>query len=64
MVEQLGSVQLAYATLPDGAVVVAEMRDRRPPAVGEDVRLAPGPGLRHVFAADGTAITDAEGPLA
>jgi ABC-type sugar transport system ATPase subunit len=57
LVEQLGSVQLAYVTLSDGTAVVAELRDRRPPAVGEAVRLAPGPGLRHVFDGAGLAVT-------
>ncbi|TNC65027.1 ABC transporter ATP-binding protein [Rubellimicrobium roseum] len=57
VVEQLGHVQLVYATLPDRTAIVAELRDRRPPAVGTDIPLAPGPGLRHVFDAQGLAIT-------
>jgi ABC-type proline/glycine betaine transport system ATPase subunit len=41
--------------------IVAELRDRRPPAVGTDVRLGPGPGIRHVFDAQGYSITLPEG---
>jgi ABC-type sugar transport system ATPase subunit len=61
VVEQLGAVQLVYATLRDGTSIVAELRDRRPPAVGSDVRLGPGPGIRHVFDAQGYSITLPEG---
>jgi len=61
VVEQLGSTQLAYATLADGTPAVAELRDRRPPAVGSDARFAVGPGIRHVFDAQGHAITLPEG---
>jgi ABC-type sugar transport system ATPase subunit len=61
VVEQLGAVQLVYATLQDGTTIVAELRDRRPPAVGSEVRLSPGPGIRHVFDAKGQAITLPEG---
>ncbi|WP_210529688.1 ABC transporter ATP-binding protein [Rubellimicrobium arenae] len=63
VVEQLGSVQLVYATVPDGTTVVAELRDRRAPAVGSEVPLVIGPGIRHVFDADGAAVTLPEGDL-
>jgi ABC-type sugar transport system ATPase subunit len=63
VVEQLGAVQLVYATLQDGTTLVAELRDRRPPEVGSEVRFAPGPGIRHVFDAQGFAITLPEGSL-
>jgi ABC-type sugar transport system ATPase subunit len=61
VVEQLGHVQLVYATLQDGTTIVAELRDRRPPAVDADVRLALGQGIRHVFDAQGYSITLPEG---
>jgi ABC-type sugar transport system ATPase subunit len=61
VVEQLGAVQLVYATLADGTTMVAELRDRRPPAVGADVRFALGPGIRHVFDAQELSITLPEG---
>ena len=61
VVEQLGSTQLAYATLLDGTTAVAELRDRRPPPVGHDARFAVSPGIRHVFDAQGHAITLPEG---
>ena len=61
VVEQLGAVQLVYATLQDGTTLVAELRDRRPPEVGTEVRFGPGPGIRHVFDAQGFAITLPEG---
>lgn len=63
VVEQLGAVQLVYATLQDGTTLVAELRDRRPPDVGAEVRFGPGPGIRHVFDAQGFAITLPEGAL-
>ena len=63
VVEQLGAVQLVYATLQDGTTLVAELRDRRPPAVGTDVRFDLGPGIRHVFDAKGYSITLPEGGL-
>jgi ABC-type sugar transport system ATPase subunit len=63
VVEQLGATQLAYSTLPDGTGLVAELRDRRPPAVGSDARFAIGPGIRHVFDAQGYSITLPEGPI-
>jgi ABC-type sugar transport system ATPase subunit len=63
VVEQLGHVQLVYATLSDGSTLVAELRDRRPPPVDAEVRFAPGPGIRHVFDAQGHAITLPEGAL-
>jgi ABC-type sugar transport system ATPase subunit len=61
VVEQLGSTQLAYATLLDGTTAVAELRDRRPPPVGHDARFAIAPGIRHVFDSQGHAITLPEG---
>jgi ABC-type sugar transport system ATPase subunit len=57
VVEQLGSVQLVYATLQDGTTVVAELRDRRPPQVGSEARFGLLPGIRHVFDAEGFAVT-------
>ena len=44
-----------------GLPLVAELRDRRPPVVGAEVRFGPGPGIRHVFDAHGFAITLPEG---
>ncbi len=61
VVEQLGHVQLVYATLLDGTTVVAELRDRRPPAVGTDVRFVLGSGIRHVFDPRGYSLTLPEG---
>jgi ABC-type sugar transport system ATPase subunit len=63
VVEQLGAVQLVYATLQDGSTIVAELRDRRPPAVDAEVRFGLLPGIRHVFDAEGHSITLPEGPL-
>jgi ABC-type sugar transport system ATPase subunit len=63
VVEQLGHVQLVYATLSDGSTLVAELRDRRPPPVDAEVRFGPGPGIRHVFDARGLAVTLPEGPV-
>ena len=57
LVEQLGSVQLVYATLADKTAVVAELRSGRGPAVGSTARFAPTSGTRHVFDAKGLAIT-------
>jgi multiple sugar transport system ATP-binding protein len=57
VVEQLGPVQLVYATLAGPPAVVAEVRGAAAPRVGEAVRLSPGPGLRHVFDAGGQAVT-------
>ena len=57
LVEQLGHVQLVYASLPDGTPLVAELRDRRPPKVDSAVRLGLGRGIRHVFDAKGFSIT-------
>ena len=61
VVEELGNVKLIYATLQDGQPVVAELRGRAAPKVGETVRLDFGAGQRHVFAEDGRAITLHEG---
>jgi ABC-type sugar transport system ATPase subunit len=63
VVEQLGSTQLVYATMPDGTTAVAELRDRRPPQVSTDARFGVAPGIRHVFDAQGYSITLPEGPL-
>ncbi len=58
LVEQLGNVQLVYASLADGQGVVAELRGAAAPKVGEAVRLALGQGIRHVFDAEGRAVTE------
>ena len=58
VVEQLGAMQLVYATLPDGTGIVAELRDGIAPALGSTSRFAIAPGIRHLFDADGAAITD------
>lgn len=62
MVEELGNVKLVYATLPGGHPVVAELRSAQLPRVGDAIRLALGDGQRHVFDAEGRAITLHEGP--
>jgi multiple sugar transport system ATP-binding protein len=58
VVEQLGAMQLVYATLPDGTSIVAELRDGIAPALGSTARFAIAPGIRHIFDAGGIAITD------
>ena len=57
VVEQLGAMQLVYATLADGTSIVAEQRGGAAPAIGAMVRFAIGDGIRHVFDADELAIT-------
>ena len=57
VVEELGSVKLVYATLQDGQAVVAELRDRVSPKVGDVEHFALNPGQRHVFDSTGKAIT-------
>ena len=57
VVEELGNVKLVYATLQDGQAVVAELRDRVSPKVGDVERFALNPGQRHVFNSTGQAIT-------
>ncbi|MDZ4068559.1 MAG: sn-glycerol-3-phosphate ABC transporter ATP-binding protein UgpC [Tabrizicola sp.] len=64
VVEELGNVKLIYATLPGGHPVVAELRSPALPKVGDAIRLALGDGQRHVFDAEGRAITLHEGPRA
>jgi ABC-type sugar transport system ATPase subunit len=63
VVEQLGSLQLVYATLADGTAIVAEQRGGKAPAIGAAIRFAIGSGIRHVFDGHGHAIT-AGTPLA
>ena len=58
VVEQLGAMQLVYATLPDGTGIVAEARDGNAPALGSTARFRVAPGIRHIFDTNGTAITD------
>jgi ABC-type sugar transport system ATPase subunit len=58
VVEQLGSMQLVYATLPGGTGVVAEVRDGNAPTIGSTARFGIAPGILHVFDANGAAITD------
>ena len=58
VVEQLGAMQLIYATLPDGTGIVAELRGGTAPALGSTARFAIAPGIRHLFDAQGAAITD------
>jgi ABC-type sugar transport system ATPase subunit len=57
VVEQLGSSQLVYATLVDGASIVSEVRGAVAPAIGSRVHFAIGAGIRHVFNGDDVAIT-------
>lgn len=57
VVEQLGSMQLVYATLADGTSIVAELRGGGAPAIGSVSRFAIGPGTRHVFDADKLSVT-------
>jgi len=57
VVEQLGAMQLVYATLPGGTAVVAELRDGAAPAIGSTVRFAISSGIHHVFDTSGIAIT-------
>jgi multiple sugar transport system ATP-binding protein len=62
VVEQLGAMQLVYATLPDGTSIVAELREGTTPVLGSTARFAMAPGIRHLFDSEGAAITDhAEG---
>jgi ABC-type sugar transport system ATPase subunit len=58
VVEQLGSMQLVYATLPGGTGIVAEVRDGNAPTIGSTARFGIAPGILHVFDANGAAITD------
>jgi ABC-type sugar transport system ATPase subunit len=61
VVEQLGAMQLIYATLTCGTGIVAELRDGAAPAIGSTARFAISAGIRHVFNTSGAAITaDAE----
>jgi ABC-type sugar transport system ATPase subunit len=62
VVEELGNVKLIYATLPGGHPVVAELRSLALPKVGDAIRLALAEGQRHVFDAEGLAITLHDGP--
>jgi ABC-type sugar transport system ATPase subunit len=55
--EELGNVKLVYATLAGGQSVVAELRGAPVPKVGEAIGLTLVQGQRHVFDADGRAIT-------
>lgn len=57
VVEQLGSMQLVYATLADGTSVVAELRGSKAPSIGSVARFAVCPGIRHVFDAGKVSIT-------
>ena len=62
VVEQLGAMQLVYATLPGGTTIVAELREGTAPVLGSTARFALAPGIRHLFDSAGTAVTDhAEG---
>ena len=64
VVEQLGSMQLVYATLADGTSVVAELRGGTAPAIGSVGRFAVGSGTRHVFGTDKLSITRHSGGVA
>jgi ABC-type sugar transport system ATPase subunit len=57
VVEQLGSMQLVYATLADGTSIVSELRGGAAPAIGSLARFTIGPGPRHVFDANALSIT-------
>ncbi len=57
VVEQLGSLQLVYATLADGTSIVSELRGGTAPAIGSIARFAIGPGTRHVFDDNTLSIT-------
>ncbi|WP_426232179.1 ABC transporter ATP-binding protein [Pararhizobium sp. DWP3-4] len=57
VVEQLGSMQLVYATLNDGTSIVSELRGGAAPVIGSVARFAIGPSTRHVFDADTLSIT-------
>ncbi|MFT4000859.1 MAG: sn-glycerol-3-phosphate ABC transporter ATP-binding protein UgpC [Rhizobium sp.] len=57
VVEQLGSLQLVYATLADGTSIVSELRGGAAPAIGSVARFAIGSGTRHVFDGDQSSIT-------
>ncbi|NKM00541.1 ABC transporter ATP-binding protein [Rhizobium leguminosarum] len=57
VVEQLGSLQLVYATLADGTAIVSELRGGAAPSIGSVARFAIGPGTRHVFDANKVSIT-------
>jgi multiple sugar transport system ATP-binding protein len=57
VVEQLGSMQLVYATMPDGTPIVAELRGGAAPAIGSAAKFSISPGTRHIFDAGKLAIT-------
>ncbi|MDR9762894.1 sn-glycerol-3-phosphate ABC transporter ATP-binding protein UgpC [Rhizobium redzepovicii] len=57
VVEQLGSVQLVYATLANGTSIVSELRGGVAPSIGSVARFAIGQGTRHVFDAAEASIT-------
>ncbi len=57
VVEQLGSMQLVYATLADGTSIVSELRGGTAPAIGSVGRFSIGNGTRHVFNAQKLSIT-------
>ncbi len=56
VVEELGNIKLIYATLSNGVAIVAEAKGPAP-KLGQLVRFSLGTGTRHVFNADGLAIT-------
>ncbi len=57
VVEQLGSMQLVYATLADGTSIVSELRGGTAPAIGSVGRFSIGNGTRHVFDGEKLSIT-------
>ncbi|MFP5078326.1 ABC transporter ATP-binding protein [Rhizobium sp. YIM 134829] len=63
VVEQLGAMQLVYATLANGTSIVAEQRGGFAPAIGATARFAVGTGIRHVFDAKEQAITAQAAPV-
>ncbi|WP_426233413.1 ABC transporter ATP-binding protein [Pararhizobium sp. DWP3-4] len=57
VIEQLGSMQLIYATLDDGTSIVAEQRGGSAPTIGSPCLFAIGQGTRHVFDTNTVSIT-------
>ncbi|WP_426130926.1 ABC transporter ATP-binding protein [Pararhizobium sp. PWRC1-1] len=57
VIEQLGSMQLIYATLADGTSIVAEQRGGSAPTIGSPCLFAIAQGTRHVFDTNTVSIT-------
>ena len=53
LVERLGEISYAHTRTPQGAAVIAELRGREVPNIGDVVTLSASPRDLHLFGADG-----------